>query len=114
MKTIAKLLITSLALLVVAEFVPGFFVENFYIAVIIALAFGVISLFIKPILTLLTLPLHLITFGFFAFVINALLLWFISTFIAGFVIESFSVALLGALIIALISHIGGKFIEALD
>jgi len=114
MKTIGKLLITALALLLVTELVPGFFVESFYIAVIVALVFGVISLFIKPILTLLTLPLHLLTFGLFAFVINALLLWFISTFISGFVIESFTVALLGALIIALVSHIGNKFVETID
>lgn len=114
MKILSKLLITALSLLVVAEFVPGFVVGSFYTAVIVALVFGVINLVVKPIITLLTLPIHLITFGLFSFVINALLLWFISTFVAGFAIASFSVALLGAIIIATLIHIGNKFIDAIN
>jgi len=114
MKILSKLLVTALALLAVTELIAGFFVESFYIALIVALVFGVVNLTIKPILTLLTLPIHLITFGLFSFVINALLLWFISTFISGFAIESFSVALIGSLIVSVITHIGNKFVEALD
>ncbi|PIP87087.1 hypothetical protein COW81_02250 [Candidatus Campbellbacteria bacterium CG22_combo_CG10-13_8_21_14_all_36_13] len=112
MKILSKLLVTALALLVVTELIPGFFVESFYIAVIVALIFGVINITIKPIITILTLPIHLLTLGLFSFVINALMLWFISSFVTGFAIESFTIALIGALVLAVLSFIGNKLIES--
>ena len=86
MGIITKLLLTVLALLLVSNFIPGITVSSFYIALIVAVVLGLVNLVLKPILIILTLPITLLTLGLFTFVINALLFWFVSTFIDGFVV----------------------------
>ena len=105
---------SALFLLLIADIVPGFVVESFYIALITAFVFGLVSLVIKPIITLLTLPIHLITFGLFAFVVNAFMLWFVASFIEGFDISSFKTALMGAVLLSLLTYAGNKLIDAIN
>ncbi len=98
---LTRLLGTILAVLLSAYLVPGFSVESFYVAAIIALLLGVLNVTVKPILILLTLPLSALTLGLFVFVINAGLLYFIASFVEGFSINGFVPALLGGAIIAI-------------
>ena len=105
-----RLLITVLALLFVAEYIPGISVSGFYIAFMVALILGLINLTFKPILLILTLPINLITLGFFTFVINAFIFWFVSTFILGFTVTGALPAFIGALIVSVFSWIGNRFI----
>ena len=111
LKLITRLLITVLALLVVSNYVPGIEVEGFYIALIVALILGFINLFIKPILLVLTLPVTLLTLGLFTFVINALLFWFVASFVQGFEVVGFIPAFLGAFIVSIFSWLGNKFLS---
>ncbi len=108
MGLIARFLGTVFALLVAAYLIEGFVVANFYVAAIVAVILGLLNLTIKPILTLVTLPLNLITLGLFTFVINALLIWFVATFIDGFDVEGFVPALLGGLVIAVVGWVLNK------
>jgi len=94
-----------LTLLAIARWVPGIEVNSFYTALVVAVLLGLASITIKPILLLLTLPIHLFTFGLSAFIINAGIFWFLSTFIAGFTVSGFIPAFLGALSISLASTI---------
>jgi len=110
---IARFLIIALSFLLAAYIIPGIEVESFYIALILAFFWGVINLTLKPILLILTLPINLLTFGLFTVVLNALLLWFLSTFIDGFLVVGFGSAILGALILSLASGIGAKLIKAI-
>lgn len=110
---IARLLITALAFLFAAYLVPGIVVANFYTALILAFLWGIVHLTVKPILFILTLPIHFLTFGLFTFVLNGALLWFLGTFIEGFEVEGFVPAVAGALVISLVSWLGGKFISAI-
>jgi len=110
MKIATKLLITVLALLFVAEYVPGIVVSGFYIALIVALILGLINLTFKPILLVLTLPINIITLGLFTFVINAFIFWFVSTFVEGFMVAGALPAFMGALIVSVFSWIGNRFI----
>jgi len=109
MKILAKILITALSLLAVAELLPGVVISGFYIALIVALLLGVVNLIVKPILIILTLPLNILTLGLFTFVINGFLLWFIATFVDGFSVDTFWTAILAALIVSffkwLVDHI---------
>ena len=98
-----------LTLLALAQWVPGIVVANLYVAVIVAVLFGVASVTIKPLLTLLTLPIHFITFGLSSFLISALIFWFLSTFVEGFVVAGFIPALLGALAISVAVMIASAF-----
>lgn len=105
-KLIAKLLITALAFLATAEFVPGIMVASFYVAMVLAVVWGFINITLRPLLLFVTLPINFLTIGLFTFVINGSLFWFLGTIIKGFEVEGFLVAMLGAVIVSLISSIG--------
>jgi len=97
-----------LALLLAERFIPGIEVESFYTALVVTVLIGLASITIKPLLTLLTLPIHLLTFGLSAFFINAGIFWFLSTFIQGFTVEGIVPALLGSLAVAFAGALGAK------
>jgi len=109
---IAKWLVVALSFLLAAYLVPGIIVQSFYTALVLAVVWGVINLTAKPLLTILTLPISLLTLGLFSFVINALLLWFLGTVIKGFEVDGFIAAFLGALIIAIASWTGNLLLKS--
>lgn len=105
MATLANWILSALAILLVAKFVPGFRVESFLTALAVALVLGIINAFIKPVLLILTLPINILTLGLFTFVINAVILLGIARFVPGFTITGFVPALVGAIILWLISTV---------
>ena len=112
MKFILKLLITALALLLVAYLLPGVAVSSFYIALIVAVLLGLLNLIVKPILVVLTLPINILTLGLFMWVINGFLFWFVGTFVDGFSVDGFLTAIIGALIVSVFSWLGEKLFLA--
>jgi len=110
MKLITRLLLTALVLLIVAEYIPGITVDGFYPALIAAIVLGLLNLFVRPILVVLTFPITILTLGLFMFVINAALFWFAATFIDGFAVATFFHALLGSLIVSVASAIFNKYL----
>lgn len=110
MKLISKILIAALALLLTAYLVPGIEVDTVYIAIIAAFILGVLNLIARPILIILTLPITVLTLGLFIFVINALIFLFVASFVDGFNVDGFLVALVGSLLVSVISSVGNKFI----
>lgn len=109
-KVIAKLLVIVLALLLVSNFVPGITVDDFYTALIVAVILGLINLIVRPVLFVLTLPITILTFGLFAFVLNALLFWFVAGFVDGFAVSGFVSAFIGAFIVSLASWVSNRFL----
>jgi len=100
--------INTAAVLVAVYVVPGirFTDESFWTPFVTSLVLGILNAFIRPVLTLLALPLLIVTLGLFRLVINALLLYFVSFLLAQhFQIDSFGAAFLGALIISIISFL---------
>ena len=96
-------LINALALLALPYVVPSVRVDSFLTALVAALLLGLVNTLIRPLLVLLTLPVTLVTLGLFVFVINALLFWFVASFVKGFSVAGFWSAVLGAIVYALIS-----------
>lgn len=111
MHLLTKWLLNALALLLAAYLIPGIHVEGFYVALIASLLLGVLNIIVKPILIILTLPINILTLGLFTFVINGSLFWFLGTFLKGFSVDGFLPALLGALLVSVISSLGGKMID---
>ncbi|MEK7063974.1 MAG: phage holin family protein [Patescibacteria group bacterium] len=97
------LVINALAFYVVAYLVPGVTIAGWGALVVIAVVWGVLSILLKPILILLTLPINILTLGLFTFVINALLITLMSRLVAGFRVEGFGTALLAAVVLALVN-----------
>jgi putative membrane protein len=103
MMLIVHWLLSALSLLLVAHFVPGFQVRGFGTALIAAVVIGLVNATLGFVLKILTLPLTIVTFGFFLFVINAVMLKFAAALVPGFEVYGFLPALFGAIILSLIS-----------
>ncbi|MCY0880794.1 MAG: phage holin family protein, partial [Firmicutes bacterium] len=69
------------------------------------LALGFINIFIRPVVSLLALPFTIVTFGLFALVVNALMLWLVSAIVPGFVVTGFVAALIGSILLGIISGV---------
>jgi putative membrane protein len=107
---ITRWLVITVSILLASRFVSGIRVDSVLTAIIAAGILGLINVFIKPVLILLTLPLSIITLGVFTFFINAFLLELVSHMVPGFEVEGFLAAFLGALMISIVSWLANFFI----
>ncbi len=96
MSLILRWILNALALLAAAYIIPGFHVQSFYAALIAALILGLVNALVRPIVLILTLPVTIVTLGLFVFVVNALMLWLVSTIVKGITIDGFVPALMAA------------------
>ena len=103
MKLIVRWLISALALMLIAYYVPGIAVTSFYSALVAALILGLINALIRPFILLLTLPINIFTLGLFTLVINALMFWLASSIVKGFSVAGFWPAFWGALLMCVVS-----------
>lgn len=119
MKLLIRWVITGLSLLAAAWLVPGIRVDdaNAWVAVaVMAIILGLVNAIVRPVLTLLSCPLIILTLGLFVLVINGLTLWLASTiavswFGVGFYVDGFWAAFLGALIVSVVSVILSTFVK---
>ncbi len=103
MKLVAHIVVIALAVLLIPNVIPGISVDGFGTALIVSIVWGVIGITVKPLLNLLALPINLLTFGLFSFVINALLFWLVGAFVPDFSVAGFVPALQGSLILAVVT-----------
>jgi putative membrane protein len=108
---LGKWLIATFGLLFAAQIVPGIEMEGLYIALITAIILGLLNVLLKPFLFFLTLPITIVSLGLFTFVLNAIVFWFASSFIDGFVVDGFIPALLGSLVVSLVSLVGDRLLK---
>jgi putative membrane protein len=80
---------------------------GFLPAVEAALILGLFNLLVRPVLRLFTLPLNLCTLGLFGLVVSALVLWGTTSFVPGFYVNGFIPALVGAVILGVVSGVVG-------
>jgi len=100
---LAHLLITAALLLLVANVVRGVQVEGWGSAILGALALGLVNAFVRPLMVLLTLPLTVVSFGFFLLVVNAFMLWLVAALVPGIRVHGFGAALVGSLLLTLLN-----------
>jgi putative membrane protein len=98
-----KIIINTVAIAITAYILPGVVVANVFVALIVAVVLGIINMFLRPILVILTLPINVLTLGLFTFVINGLLVMLASSIIPGFHIDGFWTAVLFSIITSVIS-----------
>lgn len=96
-------LITALSLLVVDLAVPGVAIDTFLAALIAALSIAVVNTFIRPFITLLSLPLTVVTFGLFSFVVNGLCFWLAAAFVPGFSVHGILGTIVGPIVLSFVS-----------
>lgn len=102
--------ILSLSLWVSSYVFSGIKFANTSALVIAALLLGFANAIVKPLLIILTLPITLVTFGFFLLVINALMILLVSSIVRGFSVSGFWAAFFASIFISFISWIIGSFV----
>jgi putative membrane protein len=95
--------LNAFALWVVSEIVPGIHADGVTATFVAALVLGILNALVRPVVLLLTLPINLMTLGLFTFVINAFMLEMTTAFVRGFTIDGFGPAVLGAVLLSLVS-----------
>lgn len=111
MKTILKILLTALAVVILANILPGITVDGYVSAIIVAIVLGLLRIFVKPILVIFTLPITIVTLGLFLFVINAIIILLADKLIDGFHVAGFWYALLFSLLLSFFQSVLYSFIE---
>jgi len=98
-----KLGINTFVLLVVEYIVPGFVLSDLRVAIVAAIAIGVVNTFIRPVVQIIALPFSILTLGIGAFLVNVGLLWGVAAIVPGFEIDGFVTAAVAAIVLALVS-----------
>ncbi len=106
MKLVIHLLVSTIAIIVATYIIPGATV-TLGSAIVVAIVLGIINVFIKPIIKVITLPITVITLGLFSLVINALFIILAAKIVPGFVISGFWTAFFFSIVLSLINAFFG-------
>jgi putative membrane protein len=96
-------LITALSLLVVDLVVPGVGIATFAAAMLAGVSLGVVNGLVKPILTILSLPITILSLGAFSLVVNGFCFWLASVFVPGFAVHGILAFILGPVVLSLVN-----------
>lgn len=99
---IVNILILSAAVFLVSSFLPGIRIKNYMTAIMVAIVYSIINFFLGWLLVVLSIPLIIITFGLFKFVINAFLLWLTDKFFEDFEIKGLFTTFVAAFLITMV------------
>lgn len=107
---LAHLVVTALLLMFVGQLVPGVSIDGFFAAVIAALVLGFVNGFVRPLMIILTLPVTLLSFGLFLFVVNALMFWLVAALVPGVGVNGFGSALVGSVLLTILNLVVGSLV----
>lgn len=94
-------LVTALSLLVVDILFRGVYIASFPTAAIAAIVIGLINGTVRPLLSLLSLPINILTLGLFSFVVNGICFWLAGVLVPGFSVHGIAAIVLGPVILSL-------------
>jgi putative membrane protein len=105
MNLIIRLLVSAAVAFILAKVLPGVHVDGYGTAIWFAIVLALLNVFLKPLLIIFTLPLTLVTFGLFLFVINTIIVLLASNWVNGFSIDNFGWGLLFSLFLTIITSL---------
>ena len=105
MRIILNLLINATIAYVLQRMLDGVHFVDFGTAVIFAVILGLLNIFVKPVLQILSLPLTIFTFGLFSLIINAVIVLLAGVFIDGVVIDGIGYALIFSILLSILTSI---------
>lgn len=103
MQMLINAVVNALSVWIAAYVLPGVKVDGFMTALVVSVILGVANAVLKPLLVILTIPITVVTFGLFLFVINALMILLVAKIVPGFTVENFWWALLFSLVLSLVN-----------
>ena len=105
MKFVLRMLLSALAVVILANVLGGVQVDSFITALIVAVVLSLLNLIVKPVLVIFTLPVTILTFGLFLLVINALIILLADRLVNGFSVDNIWWALLFSLLLSFLQSI---------
>lgn len=105
MRAIVKLFLYGVAVLITAYLLPGVNVENFWIALVVAVVLMALNTFVKPIISILTFPINFLTLGLFGFIVNIVIVLITDWIVPGFALENFLWAALFSIVLSVIKTV---------
>ena len=105
MHFILRIIVSAIVAFGLSYILKGVHINEFTTALLLALVLAVLNAIVKPILIILTLPITIITFGLFLFVINAIIILLASDFVKGFSVDGFWWALLFSFLLSIITSV---------
>ena len=105
MKFVYKVVVTSFAVVITAKLLPGVYLPNYIVAILVALVLSLLNTFLRPLLVLLTIPASILTFGLFLLFLNAFMILLTSSIVDDFKIDSFGTAFIFSIILSLITFL---------
>lgn len=115
MNFIIRLIVTAAVAFVLSKyFLDGVQIASFGTAIIFAIVLALLNLFVKPILSILGLPLTIITFGLFSFVINALIILLAGYFVDGMNVDGFWWALIFSIALSVVTSLLNSMFTSKD
>ncbi|MCD8494841.1 MAG: phage holin family protein [Candidatus Pacebacteria bacterium] len=100
LRALIKWVLLSIIILLLPYFIPGIAAATTGAGLLAGFVIGLINVLIKPFLKIVTLPLNILTFGVFGFLLNAVLFWVASLVVPGFEITTYAGGILGSLVVA--------------
>ncbi|MEK9184364.1 MAG: phage holin family protein [Patescibacteria group bacterium] len=104
--TIVHWIVSALAIGIAAYLIPGIDV-TLVGALVLAVVLGLINVFLKPLIGLITLPINIVTLGLFSLVVNALLIMLAGMVVPGFAVDGFWPAFFFSIVVSLINALFG-------
>ncbi len=108
MNWFTRILISSIAVVIASYILPGVEVDDFWTAIVVAIVLSIFNVVVKPLLTILTLPATILTFGLFLFAINALILLLADYAVDGFEIDGFWCAIVLSFLLSVLNSLMGN------
>lgn len=109
MRFVGKILVTAIGALIVSYLLPGVTIHSGITAIIIALVLALLNTFIKPILIVLTIPITVLTLGFFLLAINTIIIKWTAFLVEGFDVQNWWAAFWFSILLSIVTYV----IEAL-
>lgn len=105
MKFILRLVLSAIAVVLIAKLLPGVDLDNYTTALIVAAVLAILNVLVKPILVIFTLPITIVTFGLFLLIINAIIILLADKMIDGFSVASLWTAILFSILLSILQSI---------
>jgi putative membrane protein len=110
MKTIIRILITAVLVMIIAHYMDGVVLDGgIKTSIIVAVVLGLLNLIVKPVLVFFTFPITIVTLGLFLLAINAAIILLCSKLVDGFHVDSFWTALFFSIILSISQSIMYRF-----
>jgi putative membrane protein len=104
-RLLVQWLLSAVALLVVSELVPGFYVQGLGPALVAALVIGLLNATLGLLLKIVTFPISILTLGIFLLVINGMMILLASSVVRGFHVSGLGAAFWGAVVLTLLGMV---------